>query len=602
MKNLRYNLLLFLFVGVWTILALNLFVLSVKNQEYYEKLAERNMTKKEFLVPKRGNITDRNNKYLAVNELVFGIFLPSMLKKKELLEKINIIQHYFPHFTKEALLSNYQKENSLYNHNLIKVIGFIPYQTMQPLYTKLIQHDGIFVHPLNKRHYPNNALASHILGYVGVASLQDLKDDEENQYSQIVGKIGIEKEYNKHLRGKVGYKIMRVNALNQELATLEVVPPSTDNHLQLSIDKRLQEEANELFKDKQGALLVMNVKNGELLVAGSYPEYNLNDFIGGISQEKWQKLQNDVHNPLLNRFSNALYPPGSVVKMGVGLSFLENLNITEDTTISTPPFIEVGKRKFRDWKNTGHGNSNLYKAIRESVDVYFYKFGLEISIEKLSKTLREVGFGEKTGIDLPNEFVGIVPDNLWKLKQFNQDWKVGDTLITAIGQGSFLATPLQVLAYTGLIATGKLATPHFAMNATHTLKDPLSDFQKKKLGALRMGMYEVCNHKNGTAYYSTRGSKVTLACKTGTAQVVEIPQSMMVRIKEKDMEYFHRSHAWITAFLPYEDPTYAITILVEHGQGGSKLGGLLVKMSNKLYELGYIPQKSLKTPSLLQED
>ncbi|GAA7608988.1 penicillin-binding protein 2 [Helicobacter pylori] len=569
-------------------LVLNLFILSVKNQEYYEKLAERNMTKKEFLVPTRGNITDRNDEFLATNELVFGVFLPSRLKQKELLEKIGIIQKFFPNFSKEVLLNNYQKENSLYNHNLIKVVGFIPYIAMQPLYAKLIQTQGIFVHPLDKRYYPNNALASHVLGYVGVASLQDLKDDEENQYSQIVGKTGIEKEYNKLLQGKVGYKIMRVNALNQELATLEIVPPSTNNHLQLSLDKRLQKEADKLFENKRGAILVMNAENGELLVAGSYPEYNLNDFVGGISQDKWQKLQDDIYNPLLNRFANALYPPGSVVKMGVGLSFLENLHITENTTIPTPPFIEVGKRKFRDWKKTGHGNSNLYKAIRESVDVYFYKFGLEISIEKLSKTLREVGFGEKTGVDLPNEFVGIVPDNLWKLKRFNQDWHVGDTLITAIGQGSFLATLLQVLAYTGLIATGKLATPHFAINNKQPLKDPLNSFQKKKLQALRVGMYEVCNHKDGTAYHSTRGSKVTLACKTGTAQVVEIAQNIVNRMKEKDMEYFHRSHAWITAFLPYEKPKYAITILVEHGEGGSKLGGLLVKMSNKLYELGYL--------------
>ncbi|GAA8504241.1 penicillin-binding protein 2 [Helicobacter pylori] len=588
MKSLRYKLLLFVFIGVWGLLILNLFILSVKNQEYYEKLAERNMTKKEFLVPTRGNITDRNHEFLAINELVFGVFLPSRLKQKELLEKIEVIQKFFPNFPKETLLNNYQKENSLYNHNLIKVVGFIPYATMQSLYAKLIQTQGIFVRPLDKRYYPNNALASHVLGYVGVASLQDLKDDEENQYSQIVGKTGIEKEYNKLLQGKVGYKIMRVNALNQELATLEVVPPSANNHLQLSLDKRLQKEADKLFENKRGAILVMNAENGELLVAGSYPEYNLNDFVGGISQDKWQKLQDDIYNPLLNRFANALYPPGSVVKMGVGLSFLENLHITENTTIPTPPFIEVGKRKFRDWKKTGHGNSNLYKAIRESVDVYFYKFGLEISIEKLSKTLREVGFGEKTGVDLPNEFVGIVPDNLWKLKRFNQDWRVGDTLITAIGQGSFLSTPLQVLAYTGLIATGKLATPHFAIHNQQPLKDPLNSFQKKKLQALRVGMYEVCNHKDGTAYHSTRGSKVTLACKTGTAQVVEIAQNIVNRMKEKDMEYFHRSHAWITAFLPYEKPKYAITILVEHGEGGSKLGGLLVKMSNKLYELGYL--------------
>ncbi|WP_121022424.1 penicillin-binding protein 2 [Helicobacter vulpis] len=588
MLGLRMRFVLGLLGLVWAVLVFKIFILSIKTNDYFEQLALRNMTKKEILVPTRGIIMDRNRELLAINQLGFSISLAPALKSKALEDKIALLKYYFPDLDKDDALDNYQKQNSRYNHNAIPILDFVPYASMQTLYAKLLQIPDIVIAPTNKRHYPNDALASHVIGYLGAADSNDIAKNPASQYTHTIGKTGLEKEYNALLQGALGYKLVSVNALNQELELLEIKEPKTNNDLILSLDKRLQRKADALFADKRGAIIVMNARSGEILVAGSYPEYNLNNFIGGISVSDWKSLQDDPGNPLLNRVINGLYPPGSVVKMGTALSFLENLPMNENTIIPTPGYIEVGKRKFRDWKPGGHQDSNLYKAIKESVDVYFYKFALDLPIEKLTKTFSQMGFGKKSGVDLPNEFVGILPDPSWKMKRFGTIWNVGDTLITAIGQGSFLTTPLQVANYTALLASGKLPTPHFQQNGDFPAKDVLDKFQKSKLPALRKGMYEACSQQGGTAYKSTRGVHVSLACKTGTAQVVGIDQNTTTRTRESEMEYSQRSHAWITAFLPYEKPQYVVTILVEHGEGGSKNGPLLKEMANTLLDLGYI--------------
>ena len=338
---------------------------------------------------------------------------------------------------------------------------------------------------------------------------------------------------------------------------------------------------------------MLDVHNGEILAAGSYPEYNLNDFIGGISTQKWRNLLEDPHYPLVNKLIAGQYPPGSVVKMAMGLAFLEFGNITENTIIETPCFIELGGRKYRDWK-CGHGSADLFKAIKSSVDVYFYKLSMIVGISNISTVLSQMGFGKKTGVDIPHEQSGVIPTPEWKLRAKGESWVMGDLINTSIGQGYFLVTPMQVARYTALIASGKLVTPHFAKSFNQTpiqypTKDILSAIQKQKLGVLRKGMYQVCNSADGgTAYWRTRGAKVPIACKTGTAQVTGIPQDMKTRIKEHEMEYFERSHAWITAFVPYNNPKYAITIMLEHGGSGGSGGPILVNIVNKLYDLGYI--------------
>ena len=594
MINLRYWLLIFFFIVVWFIIVIRLFVVNVINHEYYEKFAEKNITKTEVLVPMRGLIFDRNTEPLAINEIGFSISLIPKIRNSRIVEsEIERIISFLPSLDKEELFNLYKKNNHAYNHLPIEIVNFVPYAQMLSIYAYLKRSSYVVIAPNSKRLYPNESAASHVIGYVSKANDKDIQNNPLSQYSKVIGKEGIEKFYNSYLQGEAGYRKSHINSLHKEIKLLKEDSVLKRNDLYLSLDLKLQESIDSEFTERSGAVIVMNVHNGEILAAGSYPEYNINWFVDGISYKNWEGLIENVHKPLINKLVYGRYPPGSVIKMGMVLAFLQYAGINESTLIQTPPFIEFGGRKFRDWKASGHGSADAIKAIRESVDVYFYLLSQRAGIDNMASVLRQMGIGELTGVDIPNEVSGILPTPEWKLQRYGEQWYKGDTITTSIGQGYFLSTPMQIARYTALIASGKLVTPHFAKefneeSAEFEAKDILSVFQKSKLDVLRKGMYQVCSVPGGTAYYRTQGTRVSLACKTGTAQVVGIPQDIQRRTREADMEYFHRSHAWITAFLPYENPQYAVTILIEHGGSGGSGGPVLVKIANKLKELGYI--------------
>lgn len=592
---MNFRILYAIFGIVSIILLTKIYILAIARHEYYNKLSIENTIKKEVLVPTRGQILDRNNEPLAINELGFSLALKNGLKSKELIKELQFIQSYILDVDIDMLKSVYNKTTSVYRRMPVTIIDFIPYAQMQVIYPAMLQHQNIIITPTTKRFYPNNSSASHVIGYIGASDPKDTQDDQTSKYTKVIGKQGLEKQYNSFLQGQLGYRKIQVNNLNQQLKLIEEVQPTSNNDMKVSLDMRLQEKLDEVFNGHNGAAIIMDAHNGEILAAGSYPEYDVNDFIGGISHAKYKTLLEDPYKPLINKLISGQYPPGSVVKMGMGLAFLQFADITESTIISTPPYIEINKHKFRDWKPGGHGSADLYKAIRESVDVYFYKLSQIAGIGNMASIMNKLGFGEKTGIDLPYENSGIFPTPEWKMKTTSQQWYIGDTIQTSIGQGSFLATPMQVARYTALIASGKLVTPHFAKElggnpVDMPVSDVLSKFEKSKLPALRLGMYQACSDPAGTAHRATQGTKIKLSCKTGTAQVVGISQDTIKRMKESDMEYWKRSQSWITAFFPYENPKYVITILIEHGGGGGKGGPLLVQLANKMYDLGYVKQ------------
>ncbi|RDU67088.1 penicillin-binding protein 2 [Helicobacter didelphidarum] len=595
MKKLpsSFKILYSIFGLIFIILITKLYILAIARHEYYDKLSLENTIKIETLVPTRGQILDRNNEPLAINELGFSLALQNRLKDKDLEHELEFIGTHIVDVDISALREKYKKFNSIYRRTPITLFEFIPYAQMQVIYATMLQHSNIVITPTTKRFYPNNTAASHVIGYIGASDIKDRENEPISKHTKIIGKQGLEKQYNTLLQGQLGYKKIQVNSYNQQLKLIEENQATGNNDMKATLDIRLQETLDSVFENREGAAIILDVHNGEILAAGSYPEYNINDFVGGISHAKYKELLENPYKPLINKLISGQYPPGSVIKMGMALAFLEFADITESTIINTPPYIEINKHKFRDWKAGGHGSADVYKAIRESVDVYFYKLSQIAGINNIAFVMNKMGFGEKTGVDLPYENSGIFPTPQWKLKALSQQWFVGDTIQTSIGQGSFLATPMQVARYTALIASGKLVIPHFAKElggkpVNIPPKDVLTSFEKSKLPALRLGMYQVCSEPSGTAYRVTQGTKVKLACKTGTAQVVGISQDTMKRIKETDMDYWHRSQSWITAFLPYDNPKYAITILIEHGGGGGRGGPLLVKLANAMYHLGYV--------------
>jgi len=287
-----------------------------------------------------------------------------------------------------------------------------------------------------------------------------------------------------------------------------------------------------------------------------------------------------------------LYPPGSSIKTGLGLVYITS-GIDPSWHVDCRSAMPLGKRIFRCWKKDGHKITNLNKAIRESCDDYFYKGSLKVGIKKMSDGLKRYGLGKKTGVDLPNEFIGIVPSREWKMKKYGKPWYIGETVNSSIGQGDFLVTPMQIAQFTALMATGKLPTPHFAMKIgskryTPQPKDVLNKDELKKLPLIQRAMYQVCHHSKGTAtrYLS---SKVSIAGKTGTAQIVRIKQDIEKRQHEHDMEYYRRSHAWFTTYGPYKHPQYVVLVMVEHGgHGGAAAGAIVSKIYNRLLKLGYI--------------
>ena len=595
---MRIKLLLMIFSAFWLMLVVRIYYISIKSNTYYEEIAKQNAVKTQDLAPFRGSIIDTKGKPLSVNKLGFSIGIKPQLsskrKRKILDEEIMFLVNNIPDLDEKKLKKRYIKRDSPYAHDFVKVVDFISYDDVISKFSKLSLRENLDIKISAKRYYPYKELASHVIGYVGKANLKDEQENHVAKLTGFIGKSGIEKYYNSALEGQEGVKRTKVTAFNEELEEIDKKLP-TSSDVKISLDLELQQYVAELFKGKSGAVIVMDAKTGKLLVAGSFPEYDLNQFVSGISQKEWAKLSSDFNHPFTNKLINGLYPPGSVIKMGVALSFLETGLITPYTNFYCTGSMELGGRNFRCWKEKGHRKTSMKKAIRESCDDYFYKGSLKVGIDKIAPVLRGLGFANKTGIDLPYEFVGSVPGRSWKMQKYQKPWYQGETLITSIGQGYFLVTPMQVAKYTALLATGYSITPHFVesiggLDVTYGKKDVLSITEKKNLPFIRKAMREVISHPKGTGHWNIR-SKVKIAGKTGTAQVVGIPQSEKKRMKEDELKYFHRSHAWFSTYGPYKDPQYVVTVMVEHGgHGGSAAGKTISKIYDKLLEMKYIKQ------------
>ncbi|EIS8164484.1 penicillin-binding protein 2 [Campylobacter jejuni] len=578
------------------------YYLSIKSNVYYEELAKQNAIKTEFLPPVRGQITDRNGTLLAINDLGFSISIKPYLSIKKsnkgILDKeLSELTNLFPDLNASKLAEIYKRNDSYYNQDFIKVVDFIPYDEIIPHYSELNLNKTIKIDPVVKRKYPFGKLASHIIGYVGKANLQDVQENEIAKLSNYTGKSGIERYYNDILQGEKGTRVYKVNALNQEVEQLSYTP-AMSNDIELTIDIELQSYLTSLFEGNAGAAIIMNVNDGSILAAGSFPEYDLNPFVTGISFKDWDELSNSLDHPFTNKLINGYYPPGSVVKMGVGLSFLNSKNISPSTQYVCNGSIELGGRFFRCWNRSGHGPVDLKHAIKYSCDVYFYNGSLQVGIDQISETLSRIGFGAKTGVDLPSEFVGTLPSKEWKMQRYRQSWFQGDTLNTAIGQGNFLATPMQIARYTAQIAKGGEVIPHFLKsieNNNTTIENQMDEnkkeiftlFEKSQLPYIRYAMYAVANEQGGTSYRYLHNLNVKVAAKTGTAQVVGFSQTDKNRVDEKQFEYYTRSHAWLTSYAPYSKPKYVVTVLLEHGGRNITSGATVAKIYQKMIELGY---------------
>jgi len=604
---MKYKLITLLMVLIWVLMINRLYEVSIKSNFYYERLAKENIEQKSDIKPIRGEILDKNNELLAKNLIGFSVAIKPHLKikSKDFNDTINLIQNSFKDIDRKLLIKVYKKKSSPYNHKPIQVIDFVPYMDMIKVYPKLILNKNLKIEAATKRFYPYGKYLAHVIGYVAKANQKDVKKDKVVKVVGKIGKAGLERYYNKVLQGELGYRVVKVNAYNKELEELKYVPPKSNRNIKLSIDARLQKFIFDSLEDKAAVVIVMKT-NGELLSAVSTPSYDPNLFVDGISKKEWDKIRNNLEHPFTNKLVHAIYPPGSTIKMGDALvvSKYGGVNYAFEPEFCRG-FIRIGhsKHKFRCWSRWGHGVVDLRKSIRESCDVFYYNKALNIGIDKLSKGLNEIGLGVKTGVDLPREYKGVVPNKEWKKRRYNQSWYKGETAIAAIGQGYTSVTVMQIARYTAFLATGNLVTPHFATlidNKPYENNVTKLHFNEQVFNTIRLGMYDVCNHKRGTAYKTMHNLPITVAGKTGTAQVTSIPQDIVKRAKEEDLAYFHRSHAWLTTYAPYHNPKYVVTVLVEHGgHGGSTAGPIAAKIYRWMYQHGYFGKQPL--PKLLKE-
>lgn len=599
---MRMRIVFAVILSVWTLLLVRIYYLSIKSSEFYQGIAEQNVVKTHYIPPVRGLVLDVAGRPMAVNRLGFSVSIkPHLSKKKELDDELENLQNSFGDINITKLKRDYIRADSPYNQEFIEIIDFIDYDKMVSRIASLSLRENLEIRPASKRHYPYSTLASHIIGYVGKANQQDFENDPVTKITKYTGRSGVERYYNSILQGQEGVRKTKVNALNEEIEEISKKEPKSRD-IRLSIDLEFQKYVEEVFGKEAGAIIVMDVTDGSILAAGSFPEYDLNPFVTGISQAKWDELIKSIDHPFTNKLVNGLYPPGSVIKMGVALAFLGSGKIDRDTDYFCSGSFELGGRNFRCWNVYGHGKMDMNSAIRESCDDYFYKGSLKVGIDTIAPVLERFGMGQKTGVDLPNEFVGIVPSREWKMQKYSQPWFHGETLNTSIGQGNFLVTPMQIARHTAMLATGKNVMPHFLHSIDgerakfEATDDIFTPFEKKQLPHIRKAMFEVVNHKKGTAFKYFQDANLTIAAKTGTAQVVGISQAEKQRMKEEDMKYLERSHAWVTTYAPYEDPKYVITIIIEHGgHGGYAAGPMASMIYNKLIELGYIDKKYAKS-------
>ena len=552
-----------------------LYYLQVYQADKYKTLADENRISTRLLVPARGIIYDRHGIILAGNRQNFqAMIIP---------EQTHSIDAALNLFKKIMPLS--ADEEKKIRKDIKRNRGFVPIKLKDNLTweqaTQILLNapdlPGIIIDEGLSRNYPYGNIMAHIIGYVAAVSDKDEKDDPLLEIPGFkIGKSGIERLYEQELRGKAGNVKLEVNAYGRIMKEIELIDGIAGNRVDLSLDVRLQQKAYELLGEESGAVVMMKVDTGEVLAFASAPSFDPNMFANGLSVENWKKLNGDEKKPLLNKAVSGLYSPGSTFKMVVGLAALESGMLNTNKHSQCTGKMLLGNHTFHCWKKEGHGALNIIQALQHSCDIFFYETAQKTGIAKIALMARKFGLGRKTDIGIENEKDGIIPDAEWKKKRFGESWQLGETIISGIGQGYILTTPIQLAVMVSRIANGG-----YEVVPTFRKVDPSNKPKFKHLGIspqnldiVKRGMYEVVNVAGGTALgaaFNFNGQQ--MAGKTGSAQVKRI--SMRERqtgiIKQEDLPWKFRDHALFVAFAPYDNPRYGVAVLVEHGRSGSKV-------------------------------
>jgi penicillin-binding protein 2 len=579
--------------------------LQINLGEHYRSLAENNRVRIRTVPPPRGHIFDRHGREIVTNRPSFNVSLirEDSFDIDNVLKKLSVVLDE----DIEVLWERIRKGAGTPRHFPITLKEDVDWETLAYLENNKYKFSGIRIEVQPVRVYHYGDLGANIIGYIGSISPEELEADEEGVYEggDLVGKRGLERIREPDLRGEKGSSSTEVNASGFEQQQLKQEDPLPGRDITLTIDVDLQRAAEQYLaiSDKAGAVVAMEVDSGRVLAAVSSPTIHLEDFIGGISSKNWNALLENPRNPLLNKAVQGVYPPGSTYKIVTALAGLSEGVITEHTTFYCPGHYYFGRRLYRCWKHSGHGTVDVRRAITESCDVFFYQVGQRLGVDRLAAYAKKLGLGIRSGIELEHEKAGIVPTKDWKRQRFKEKWHEGETLSVAIGQGFNNMTPLQICLMTMAIANGgRIYQPQIVEMVKNTdgeiveqltpkLLSELSSREKQYLPIVKDGLFGVVQGKRGTAR-NVRIRGLTVAGKTGTAQVVRLAQYK--GLKEHEIPYKFRDHAWFTCYAPADNPKIAVTVLVEHGLHGGSGAGPIARVVLKKYFEQYLLEQARK--------
>ncbi|HUJ79326.1 MAG TPA: penicillin-binding protein 2 [Nitrospiria bacterium] len=585
--------------GIVALLVVRLWGLQVWYGDYYLQLSEQNRLRHVPIQAPRGLIYDRTGRLLVTNVPSLNLYVveEDMSDPGATIAEISRILGWTEEEVRDRINS---RRRSAYAPVLIK--QGLTLSEAARIEAHRLSLSGLKIEVEARRRYLYGPMASHLLGYVGEVTAEQLENSKDSSLSpgSIVGQSGLEASYDHWLRGRDGMKRVEVDALGHERRVVDAVEPVRGDDLYLTIDMELQHVAEAALGERAGAVVAVDPNSGDVLAMVSHPSVDPNLLSGNMSTAEWTKLVNDAEHPLTNRVIQGVYPPGSVFKIPVAAAALESRQIRPGDHIFCQGGLQFGRRFFRDWKAGGHGDVDLNDAIAQSCDVYFYRVGSEMGVDTIAKYATEFGLGQPTGIALASERHGIVPSTDWKAKAMGEPWYPGETLSVAIGQGYVGVTPLQMADLIATVASGgRRYQPHLVKSIQDRDSGRLETLPPTRLadaavGAktfqiLRRALTAVVESEHGTGG-PARSKLVSIAGKTGTAQVVGAAGAGRVKAPSG-----FEDHAWFVAFAPVESPEIAIAVLVEHGGHGGSAAAPVAKQMIESY-LRPLPSSPGTTP------
>lgn len=574
---------------IFLMLLLRLWYLQVISHDALQQRSVSNRTRMLSLEAPRGPIYDRRGRLLVTNRPAFQISVmrQDVQDPAALLQRLSVLLELEP----EVLQKRWQEGQRLPSYRPVPLAMDVSRATLERIQEQGVELPGVLTEVKPVRAYPEQGSAAHLLGYLGEITKKELKSTDFDSYrgGDFVGKTALERAYESQLRGSKGKKLLEVDVQGNLLRQLEMEPSRPGLKAYLTLDRDLQRAADRAFGSKAGAAIALDVSSGEVLAMVSRPTFNPALFARGIQGQEWRQLAQDARHPLQNKAIAGQYPPGSIFKIVVALAALREGTATTDTVVHCDGDFELAESRYRCWKNRGHKDTDLRKALRESCDVWFYQIGLKLGIDKLSQAAREFGLGAPTGYPLPGERAGVMPSQEWKQQRFNRPWYAGETVIAAIGQGFVLTTPMQLAVMTAAVANGgKILKPR----VIRTIEDwdgkilqqsqrqivRQLDYSSATWKAVRQALVDVVNAPHGTGH-SARMEDVLVAGKTGTSQVVRRKSDEEEEQEQGDDEVprQYRAHALFVAYAPADNPEIAVAVIVEHGESGGRTAGPIAK-------------------------